>query len=63
MRFECTLNPAGWGDVASLMDPFCEAEDVNGYQWLNEQGKCHYCYLPMAGGELRRLQIARCASS
>jgi hypothetical protein len=38
MRFEFTLSPEGWADVASLMDPFCESEDVNGYQWLNERG-------------------------
>lgn len=39
MRFECTLSPEGWADVASLMDPFCETEHVNVYQWLNEQGE------------------------
>ncbi len=37
--FECDLTPAGWADVALLIEPFCEAAEANTYQWLNEDGQ------------------------
>lgn len=37
IHLECTLTSGGWENVASLMEPFCEG-DLNGYQWLDENG-------------------------
>jgi hypothetical protein len=38
--FVCVLTSEGWGEVAELTEPFCEAGNVGEhYQWLNEDGK------------------------
>jgi hypothetical protein len=39
LRFECILTAEAWSDMAFLVDPFCESEEMPGYQWLNESGK------------------------
>ena len=38
-RFECVLSDKGWADIAGLLEPFCESNNLQGYQWLNEKGK------------------------
>ena len=35
-RFECVLTPDGWQGVAELTAPFCEEQEGQRYQWLNE---------------------------
>jgi hypothetical protein len=39
LRFECILTTEGWSEVVDLMEPFCESENMKGYQWLNEDGE------------------------
>ncbi|HUA02047.1 MAG TPA: hypothetical protein VMB02_17045 [Candidatus Aquilonibacter sp.] len=39
LNFELILTAAGWSDMASLAEPFCEAAQPNAYQWLNEDGE------------------------
>ena len=39
LSFECVLTKEGWSEVADLMEPFCEPENMKGYQWLNEDGE------------------------
>lgn len=35
-RFECVLTPDGWEGVAELAAPFCEEQEGQRYQWLDE---------------------------
>ncbi len=37
-RFECVLSNEGWLDIAGLLEPFCESNDLKAYQWLSEKG-------------------------
>ena|SRR5947209_6745222 len=39
LKFECALTAESWRDMASFVDPFCDATEMNTYQWLNEDGK------------------------
>ena len=38
-RFECVLSHEGWLEIAGLLEPFCESNDLNAYQWLSGEGK------------------------
>lgn len=39
LRFECTLSHDGWDDMVGLLEPFCESNRPDSYQWLNSRGK------------------------
>jgi hypothetical protein len=39
LRFECTLSHEGWHDIGGLLEPFCESNRPDVYQWLNSRGK------------------------
>jgi hypothetical protein len=38
-KFECVLTAGTWTDMISLVNPFCESEGTNSYQWLNKDGE------------------------
>jgi hypothetical protein len=39
LRFECTLSHDGWDEMVELLEPFCESNRPDPYQWLNSRGR------------------------
>ena len=39
LQFECTLSYDGWDNMVGLLEPFCESNRPDSYQWLNSRGK------------------------
>ncbi len=35
LEFECELDPVSWENVLSLLEPFTEPADRDGFQWLD----------------------------
>jgi hypothetical protein len=46
LTFECALTAEGWSEVASFVEPFCEAAEAQTYQWLNQDGKISFLLSP-----------------
>jgi len=38
-KFECRMSAEGWSDTVRLLEPLCESNDPDLYQWLTRQGR------------------------
>ena len=37
--FRCVLTDSTWEGVAELIEPFCESQQIAGFQWLSHDGR------------------------